>query len=262
VLVFGEAGIGKSVLVDGIRSVLPAPGRLLVGYCDDLATRPALGPFRDLIGSVGPELTRALREGGDRNRLLDALRADLSSPGRATVLVIEDVHWADEATLDVLRYLVRRMPALSAVLVLTYRDDEIGEPIHQLLGLISRTERVRRLPLARLSRAAVRQLSAESGVDSGDLYAVTSGNPFFVTELIAAGDTVHLPPTIVDAVLGRMRTIDPATQEAVEQLAVVPSALDAWLIDRLVPGGVPRSRRRNGTGWSRSHRPGSAFATS
>ena len=241
VLVLGEPGIGKSVLVDEIRSVLPAQGRLLVGYCDDLATRRALGPFRDLIGGVGSELTRALQDGGDRNRLLESLRTDLSWPGRCTVLVIEDVHWADEATLDVLRYLVRRMSSLPAVLVLTYRDEEIGRehPFQQLLGLLSRAERVRRLPLARLSEDAVHQLSAGSGLNVRDLYAVTSGNPFFVTELVAAGDTAQLPPTIVDAVLARMRIVDPATQDALEQLAVVPSTLDRWLVDELVPGGVP-----------------------
>src|SRR4051794_2763387 len=75
VLLCGEAGIGKSALADALRSVLPATGRLLVGWCDDLATRRALGPFRDLLDSVGPELVKALEDGGDRNRLLEALRA-------------------------------------------------------------------------------------------------------------------------------------------------------------------------------------------
>jgi DNA-binding CsgD family transcriptional regulator len=240
-LVSGEAGIGKSSLVEALPSVLPPDGRLLVGYCDDLATRRTLGPFRDLVGSVGTELARAVREGGDRNRLLDALRTELSWAGHPTVLVVEDVHWADEATLDVLRYLVRRVAGLPAVLLLTYRDDEIDRehPLRHLLGLISRTERVRRLPLARLSPEAVRQLSAASALDSRHVYAVTSGNPFFVTEVIAAGDATHAPPTIVDAVLARTRTVDLATQEALEQLAVIPSTLDRWLVDRVVPGGVP-----------------------
>src|SRR5689334_2644978 len=119
VLVCGEAGIGKSSLVEAARSVLPAEGRLLVGYCDDLATR------RALAGNVGTRLTRAIEDGGDRNRLLDALRAELDWTGHPTVLAIEDVHWADDATLDVLRFLVRRMAGLPAVLVLTYRDDEV-----------------------------------------------------------------------------------------------------------------------------------------
>ena len=114
VLVCGEAGIGKSAVVEALRSALPANGRLLIGYCDDLATRRALGPIRDLAGSVGTELTRALEAGADRNRLLDALRAELSWAGHPTVLVIEDVHWADEATLDVLGYLVRRIATLPA----------------------------------------------------------------------------------------------------------------------------------------------------
>jgi DNA-binding CsgD family transcriptional regulator/tetratricopeptide (TPR) repeat protein/energy-coupling factor transporter ATP-binding protein EcfA2 len=240
VLVAGEAGIGKSSLIEAARGVLPPQGRLLIGYCDDLATRRALGPFRDLVGSVGAALTAALVEGGDRNRLLDALRAELDWAGHPTVLVVEDVHWADEATLDVLCYLVRRVAGLPAVLVLTYRDDEIGRehPLQHLLGLISRVERVRRLPLARLSPEAVRELSAATALDSRQVYEVTSGNPFFVTEIIAAGDAAHPPPTIVDAVLARTRSLDVVTQYTLEQLAVVPSMLDRWLVDRLVPGGV------------------------
>jgi DNA-binding CsgD family transcriptional regulator len=250
VLVCGEAGIGKSVLVEAIRPVLPAEGRLLIGYCDDLATRRTLGPIRDLIGSVGPRLTEALAEGRDRNQLLEALRSELSWTRQPTVLVVEDVHWADEATLDVLRYLARRVAAMPVVLVLTYRDDEIGRehPLQDLLGLVSRTERVRRLSLARLSAAAVERMSAASSLDSRRVFELTSGNPFFVVEVVAGGDTVRPPPTVVDAVLARTRAVDPATQDALEQIAVVPSALERWLVDRLVPGGVPAlaTAERNG----------------
>jgi DNA-binding CsgD family transcriptional regulator len=239
VLVSGEAGIGKSSLVDAARAGLPANARLLVGYCDDLATRRTLGPLRDLAHAAGPALAREV-EAGDRNRLSEALRTELSWSGQPTVLVVEDVHWADEATLDVLGYVVRRIAGLPAVLVLTYRDDEIdaGHPLRHLLGLAARVERVRRLPLARLSPAAVRRLSAATALDPERLYAITSGNPFFVTELVAAGDADHTPPTVVDAVLARTRTMDPRTQDAVAQLAVVPSTVDRWLVDRLVPGGV------------------------
>ena len=240
-LVMGEAGIGKSSLVEALRSHLPAEGRMLVGYCDDLATPRTLGPFRDLVGSVGTELSHAVTDGSDRDRVLAALRAELTWPEHPTVLVIEDVHWADDATLDALRYLIRRIADLPAVLVLTYRDDELNRehPLHGLLGQASRSDHVRHLPLRRLSQQAVRQLSAGSSVDAHDLFALTSGNPFFVHELLASAQGERVPPTIADAVLARVRSLDPSTQDVLEQLAVVPSALERWLVDALVPGTGP-----------------------
>ena len=238
VLVMGEAGIGKSSLVEALRFHLPAEGRMLVGYCDDLATPRTLGPFRDLVGSVGTELSRAVTDGSERDRVLTALRTELTWPDHPTVLVIEDVHWADDATLDALRYLIRRIADVPAVLILTYRDDELNRehPLHGLLGQASRSDHVRHLPLHRLSQQAVRQLSAGSSVDTNDLFALTSGNPFFVHELLASTQGERVPPTIADAVLARVRSLDPSTQDVLEQLAVVPSALDRWLVDALVPG--------------------------
>ena len=238
VLVMGEAGIGKSSLVEALRSHLPAEGRMLIGYCDDLATPRTLGPFRDLVGSVGTELSRAVTDGSERDRVLTALRTELTWPDHPTVLVIEDVHWADDATLDALRYLIRRIADVPAVLILTYRDDELNRehPLHGLLGQASRSDHVRHLPLHRLSQQAVRQLSAGSSVDTNDLFALTSGNPFFVHELLASTQGERVPPTIADAVLARVRSLDPSTQDVLEQLAVVPSALDRWLVDALVPG--------------------------
>jgi DNA-binding CsgD family transcriptional regulator/tetratricopeptide (TPR) repeat protein len=238
VLISGEAGIGKSSVVHAVRAVLPAEGRLLVGYCDDLATPRVLGPLRDLVGSVGTALTRAL-ERGDRGEVLEALRSELATADRPTVLAVEDVHWADEATLDVLRYLVRRAAQLPLVLVLTYRDDEVGgdHPLRQLLGVVSRGGRVRRLRLTPLSLAAVRRLIAAAHLDAAEVFAVTSGNPYFVTEVLSAGAATPVPLTIVDAVQARVALLDPATSAIVEQLAVVPSAVQPWLLEALVPAG-------------------------
>lgn len=236
VLIVGEAGIGKSSLVGAMRAVLPSPGRLLIGYCDDLATPRVLGPLRDL--TAGRMLAEAL-ESGDRHRVHDALRAELSGPEQPTVLVVEDAHWADEATFDVLRFLVRRISDLPAVLVLTYRDEGLthDHPLLQLLGVTSGTHRLHRLGLGRLSPAAVRRLGANSGLDLDRVFEVTSGNPFLVTEILAFGDVGSVPPTIVEAVGARLRDLDEPAKEAVARLAVIPSAAERWLVDEVVPGG-------------------------
>ncbi|ALV37276.1 AAA family ATPase [Streptomyces sp. CdTB01] len=239
-LVFGEAGIGKSSLVTALPDRLPGRARMLVGQCDDLATRRPLGPFRDLVGSVGADLARAVTEGGDRHRVYEALHAELAMTPHPALLVVEDVHWADEASLDALRFLVRRMDRLPALLVLTYRDDELhrGHPLRHLLGQVSRAPRVHRLPLARLSLGAVTELGAAGRLDPAQVYQVTSGNPFFVTEVLAAGGTGGVPPTVVDAVLARLRGLRPDTVDALEQLAVIPSAVERPLVDALLADGV------------------------
>jgi len=233
VLLHGEAGIGKSSLVSAIRSQLPDGTRMLVGSCDALSTPRTLGPFRDLTAAVGPRLAQALQS-GERDQVMDALLEELQGPPPST-LVIEDVHWADEATVDTLRFLVRRIAQLPVVLLLTYRDDEItrDHALTQLLGDASHAEQVRHLSPQRLTEPAVRTLVAGSSLDADEIYALSDGNPYFVSELVASAVDSSVPPTVVDAVLGRLRRLAPAHQETVELLAVVPSALDRQLVDAL-----------------------------
>ena len=114
VLLHGEAGIGKTTLVSAIRSQLPDGTRMLVGACDALSTPRTLGPFRDLTAAVGPRLAQAL-QAGERDLVMDALLDELQRPP-PTTLVVEDVHWADEATVDTLRFLVRRIAQLPVLL--------------------------------------------------------------------------------------------------------------------------------------------------
>jgi DNA-binding CsgD family transcriptional regulator len=224
VLLSGEAGIGKTSVLRAFVRTVSGAARVLFGACDDLLTPRTFGPLRDAVGGpVGGPLAAVLRD-GDRDGVLSETLALLS--GRPTVLIVEDVHWADDATLDVLRFVGRRIADLPAVLVLSYRDDEIGRdhPLQRVLGALS-GEGVHRLRLPRLSRTAVAQLAGGTAATSAPLFALTEGNPFFVTEAIAApGDVV--PATVVDAVLARVHRLAGPTRAALEQLSVVPNRVE------------------------------------
>lgn len=237
VLLHGEAGIGKSSLVGALRANPPGGARVLVGSCEAMSTPRTLGPLRDLAHALGPRLGQALRS-GDREEVFASL-LDEFADAAGTILIVEDVHWADEATLDVLRFLARRIDGLFGTLMLTYRDElDRDHPLSRLLGDLGHGDRVDRIALPHLSPDAVRALTAGSGLDAARVFAMTEGNPYFVSELVASADAARVPPTVVDAVTGRLRRLDAATQEHVEQLAVVPSTVDAELLARLVPGAA------------------------
>jgi tetratricopeptide (TPR) repeat protein len=219
VLVGGEAGIGKTTLVRHFTQTLPAKVSLLWGACDpSLLPRP-LGPLIDVAAAVGEGFRRLLELEAPRARLFSALRDVLGASTH--VLVVEDVHWADDATLDLLCYLGRRLHTISSLLVATYRDDEIGprHPLQVLLGDLA-TSGAARLKLEPLSHEAVRTLAAGSGLDARELYQRTGGNPFFVTEVLAARGTL-LPPTLRDAVLARAARLSASGRRALEAAAVL-----------------------------------------
>jgi len=234
VLIFGEAGIGKTSLLRSFVARARTHARVLTGACDDLMTPRTLGPLRDAAaGSAGP-LATAIAD-GNRDDLLIAVREELADGGRPTVLVIEDVHWADDATLDVLRYLSRRIRELPAMLLISYREDEVGRehPAHRMIGSLGGDD-VHRLRLPRLSRSGVAQLTGGTAVTSAALFQLTAGNPFFLSEIIASRGDDSVPLTVVDAVLGRVHRLEPATQAALEQLAVVPTRVELPLARALL----------------------------
>jgi DNA-binding CsgD family transcriptional regulator/tetratricopeptide (TPR) repeat protein len=235
VLVLGEAGIGKTSLVQAFLAAEAGRTRVLAGACEDLFTPRALGPLRDAARSAatGP-LAAALSPRTDPDLVFTAVCDELASPPSPVVLVIEDAHWADGATLDVLRYLGTRMRDLPAVLLVTYRDDALarGHPLRGVLGVLG-SRAATRLQLSRLTPDAVREMAASSTVDPSELFRLTGGNPFFVSEALANPGAV-VPPTVVDAVLARVGTLSPAAQTALDRLAVIPSGAEVSLLRVLV----------------------------
>jgi hypothetical protein len=184
--------------------------------------------------------------------------AELSAQA-PTVLVIEDVHWADDATLDVLRYLVRRVDGQPAVVVLTVREDEIAanQPLLQLLGTVAGPGSVR-LQLEPLSTAAVAELAGAAGRDAAALHALTAGNPFYVTEALAASPDA-LPISVADAVRARIRPLGPSCAEALEQLSVVPGVVEFPLAEALLPDRMDELARAEERGILAVRENGLAF---
>lgn len=234
VLLGGEAGVGKTSLVRQFTRALPGRVRALWGACDPLSLPRPLGPLVDVAAALGPAIERMLEAEVPRGRLFAAVRDALQAASH--VLVVEDVHWADDATLDLLRYLGRRMDTTRSLLIATYRDDEVGprHPMRVLLGDLATAGCVRRLGLAPLTADAVRTLARGSGLDPGDLHRRTGGNPFFVTEVLAAGGA-SLPPTLRDAVLARAARLTPAARHALEAAAVLGPRFEAALFAEVAP---------------------------
>jgi DNA-binding CsgD family transcriptional regulator/tetratricopeptide (TPR) repeat protein len=232
----GEAGIGKTALVRRFGELIHGRTLVLVGGCDPLSAPRPLGPLLDFADRLPGE---PIRPAAAKDQLFRAVLASVSASALPLVLVFEDVHWADEATLDLLRFLARRIDEQSALLIATYRDDEVGErhPLRLVLGDVATAAGVRRLTLAPLSVDGVRALAAGSGLDANELFRHTGGNPFFVTEILAAGGE-RLPVTARDAVLARSARLPESARAVLDVAAVVGLRSEPWLLHQ-VAGGNP-----------------------
>ena len=230
VLVRGEAGSGKTAVIRNFCDSRPAPSLVFCGACEPLFTPRPLGPLVEIAELTGGKLAELAEYGGAPHRVLEAL-ADEAAKGRPTVVVLEDLHWADEATLDVLRLLGRRIDVFPGLVLASYRDDELDQAprLRIVLGELARTPGVRRLELARLSPGAVAALAEPYEVDPAELYRRTGGNPFFVSEVLAAG-TDAIPGTVRDAVLARTAGLSHTSRTLLEALAVVPAAAELGLL--------------------------------
>jgi DNA-binding CsgD family transcriptional regulator/tetratricopeptide (TPR) repeat protein len=228
-LVAGEAGIGKTALVQAFSNQ-QSKTRVLWGACDALFTPRPLAPLYDIARQTKGALLAAVNTGANRDEIFTAALEELER--EKALVVFEDMHWADEATLDLLKYLGRRIHRTHAMLAVTYRDDEVGRrhPLRYLIADLPRAS-VHRMSLPPLSESAVAQLASRAERPSNGLHSLTGGNPLFVTEVLAAAtDTV--PSTVRDAVLARASRLTPAAREIAELVCVVPRNAELWLLEQ------------------------------
>jgi len=231
VLVSGEAGIGKTSLVERFAAAHKKEVRVFWGACDALFTPRPLGPLYDIARQTQGNLLALLEEQAPRASIFSAALDEMENAKRPNITVIEDVHWADEATLDLLKFLGRRINRIKSLVVVTYRDDEVGadHPLRLVLGDLPNRS-VARLRLPPLSVAGVNALAESAGRSIENLYAVTGGNPFFVTEALASKES-GVPVTVRDAVVSRAARLSSAARAVLELVSVVPAKTEMWLLD-------------------------------
>jgi hypothetical protein len=241
VLVDGEAGVGKTALLRRFLDSADEAVRMLWGSCDPLFTPRPLGPFLDVADTLGGDLRQTVQTDAKPYEVAAGLVREFSAtPSRPTVLVLDDMHWADDASLDVLRLLARRIESMPVLLVVSYRSHEVG-PAHALrvvIGELASTRSIHRVHVAPLTLDAVAVLARAYGVDATELHRKTAGNALFVTEALAAGEG-EIPETVRDAVLARAARLCGSAQRLLEIVSVIPQQAELWLLVDLQGSGEP-----------------------
>ncbi len=242
VLITGEAGIGKTSLLeafqDEIRTELGSETVVAHGGSDPLFTPRALGPLHDMASSFNPEIKELIKNNKDSNKLFDTLLDFLKETKKKYILVFEDIHWADHATLDLLKFIGRRISFLNCLLILSFRSDEVVDnpALSQLLVALP-AHKLLRLELPPLSEEGVNKLAKEKGVQekTENLFQITGGNPFFVTELLATqkNSTELVTASIREAISARLNSLGENEQKLLEAISLIPQAVPIKLLKEL-----------------------------
>jgi DNA-binding CsgD family transcriptional regulator len=243
-LLHGEAGVGKSALVRGFLDSVATGTQVLLARCDPLTAPRRLGPLIDMLPQLAGAQAAGLRaaiDATDSESIYTRL-LELFGDGHPCVCVIEDAHWADGATLDLLRFVARRIEMLPVLVIVSYRDDDLGHehPFTVMLGDMVNNASLTRIGLSPLSVDAVRMLAAGSGVNAEQLHRITGGNPFLLTEVLASSTDGSkagtLPRGVAEAVRGRLARLSVPGREAAEATAVCGPLADPEFLEKLRPG--------------------------
>ncbi|HUF82006.1 MAG TPA: AAA family ATPase [Burkholderiales bacterium] len=237
-LLAGEAGIGKTSVARYFASSEAKAARAAWGWCDPLSAPRPLAPFCDIMQDLRGR-SQASSSTASVPDFLPALLDAVRSEDRPVLMIVEDAHWADEASLELLRLIGRRIHTLPALLVVTFRDDEIGpvHPLRRVLGGLATTLAVSQVPLSPLSQEGVRRLAADVPVDVEALHRQTGGNPFFTTEVLASGGAADIPRAVGDIVFERMARLAPSARALIE-VATVLGRAEGVVLRRISPSAA------------------------
>jgi predicted ATPase len=223
VFVTGEAGAGTTTLLRGFEAERPDT-RTFRGACERMSIPAPIGTPRNLARDAGLDLDALLADAADRLSVFLALLEAIENAVAPALLPIGDLHWADEATLDFVRFAARRLRTRRILMVVRSRDDEAGgrpQLRHAMDGVAPAD--ITRLALGPLSAEATGQLAAGSGQSPEEVHRITGGNAFCVTELLRGGGDPALR-SVQDTVLQRVHRLPPETRAALEAVSIFPPA--------------------------------------
>lgn len=235
-LLGGEAGIGKTTLLNAFHEEMRKTFRVVRGGCDPLFTPRTFGPIHDMAPALGAEVSQLLAENTQTATLFSTILTALENSRQPTILICEDVHWADNATLDLIKFIGRRIQFINCLMILSFRSDEISSShlLTQVIGDLPSAP-TRRIELERLSLEGIATLAKPSSYRAEDLFKITAGNPFFVTELLAShsGGETQLPASIKDAVASRLSHLSSDERQFLDQICILPGTISPQLQDAL-----------------------------
>jgi ATP/maltotriose-dependent transcriptional regulator MalT len=234
ILISGEAGIGKTSLVRAFCRERKNDCNIYQGTCDALFSPRPLAPLYDIAWQLGTDLESSNSD-ADRAGLFTRFLHEVASQKQTTIIVFEDIHWADEATLDFIKFFARRIIQIPCLFILTFRDDEIHSrhPLRTVLGQLP-PDSFTRVQLTPLSREVVEKMAGEKGYSGGDVYAISGGNPFYVNEILASYSP-GVPDNVKDSILSIYNRLDEKTKQVWQILSVMPTGFEIKYLEKMEP---------------------------
>lgn len=222
----GEAGIGKTFLVKTFLKEIEDESVQYIGACDSLFTPRPLAPLYDLALQINEDWVAEIETISSRTELFTKFVRGVTHTLRPVIVVFEDIHWADEATLDFVKFFARRISRTKCLFILTMRDEEIGRQ-HSLRNIFGdlAPDTFTRLELTPLSRGAVQKLADEKGYDGENLYNVSGGNPFYVNEILASYSP-GIPENVKDSILSVYNRLGEEAKNVWQFLSIIPEGLE------------------------------------